>query len=79
VPRLGRMKAAFKGTYIVQLDVDAWGKKLAVAGLPSQSIPVFYALDDKGKPTGRTLGGDAWKEDVPENMAPPLDRFFHGP
>jgi hypothetical protein len=22
--------------------------------------------------------GQAWKDDVPENMAPPLDRFFHG-
>lgn len=73
-----RMKAAFKGTYVVQLDIDAWGKQLATAGLSSRSIPVFFALDDQGKPTGRTIDGGAWKEDVPANMAPPLDRFFHG-
>ncbi len=73
-----RMKAAFKGTYVVTLDVDAWGKQLAAVGLPARSIPVFYAVDDDGKPTSRKVGGDAWKEDVPANMAPPLDRFFHG-
>ena len=73
-----RMKTAFKGTYIVQLDVDAWGKKLPAAGFPSGSIPVFFAIDDAGKPTGRKIGGGAWKEDIPANMAPPLDRFFHG-
>lgn len=74
-----RMKAAFKGTYIIQLDVDRWGgAKLSAAGLSSDVIPVFYALDDEGKPTGRTISGGAWKEDVPENMAPPLDKFFHG-
>jgi thiol-disulfide isomerase/thioredoxin len=73
-----RMKAAFKGTYIVQLDIDAWGKKLPAAGFASKSIPIFFAIDDAGKSTGRKIGGEAWKEDVPENMAPPLDRFFHG-
>ncbi len=73
-----RMKAAFKGTYVVQFDIDAWGKKLPAAGFRASAIPVFFAIDDGGKPTGRTIDGGAWKEDIPENMAPPLDRFFHG-
>lgn len=74
-----RMKAAFKGTYIVQLDVDLWGpQKLSSAGLDSKVIPVFYGLDEEGKPTGKTISGGAWKEDVPDNMAPPLDKYFHG-
>ena len=73
-----RMKAAFKGTYVVQLDIDAWGKKLTAAGFHSSAIPVFFTIDDEGKPTGRTIDGGAWEEDIPENMAPPLDRFFHG-
>jgi thiol-disulfide isomerase/thioredoxin len=74
-----RMKAAFSGTHIVQLDIDAWGAtRLDGAGLPSKVIPVFYALDDEGKPTGRKIDGGAWGDDIPENMAPPLDKFFHG-
>jgi thiol-disulfide isomerase/thioredoxin len=73
-----RMQAAFKGTYIVQLEVDAWGAKLDGAGLASSVIPVLYALDDKGKPTGRKIDGGAWDDNIPENMAPPLDKFFHG-
>jgi thiol-disulfide isomerase/thioredoxin len=73
-----RMKAAFKGAYIVQIDVDAWGAKLDGTGFSSSVIPVFYALDAEGKPTGRKIDGGAWGDNIPENMAPPLDKFFHG-
>jgi thiol-disulfide isomerase/thioredoxin len=73
-----RMKAAFKGAYIVQMDVDAWGAKLDGTGFSSSVIPIFYALDEEGKPSGRKIDGGAWGDNVPENMAPPLDKFFHG-
>jgi len=73
-----RMKAAFKGAYIVQMDVDAWGSKLDGTGFSSSVIPIFYALDAEGKPSGRKIDGGAWGDNIPENMAPPLDKFFHG-
>jgi thiol-disulfide isomerase/thioredoxin len=70
-----RMKAAFKGTYIVHLDIDAWGSKLATAKLSAASIPVFFALDAAGKSTA-TISGGAWDANTPENMAPKLAKFF---
>jgi thiol-disulfide isomerase/thioredoxin len=73
-----RMKAAFKGSYVVQLDIDAWGKRLDPVGLKSGVVPIFYTLDDEGKPTGKTIDGGAWGDNIPENMAPPLDKYFHG-
>lgn len=73
-----RMQKAFAGVYLIRLDSDEWGDKLKPAGFDNSSIPVFFEIDDTGKPTGRSINGGAWGEDVPENMAPPLDGFFHG-
>ncbi len=74
-----RMKAAFKGTYIVHLDVDEWGGSLGKSGLGSSSVPIVIALDANGRGTSRTIDGGAWAENVPENMAPKLLTFFRGP
>ena len=71
-----RMREAFTGAYVIQLDSDHWGPKLEGAGLSAASIPVFYALDSNGKPTGRKVDGGAWGDNTPENMAPPLKAFF---
>src|SRR5262245_35138731 len=50
-----RMKAAFKGTYIVQLDIDAWGApRLDGAGLASAGSRAFLALVTAGSPPART-------------------------
>jgi len=73
-----RMKAAFKGSYVIELNADEWGKKLAGTGLSARVLPIFYELDDAGRPTGRKIDGGAWGDNIPENMAPPLDKFFHG-
>lgn len=73
-----RMKAAFKGAYIIQLDADDWVKNLEGTGFSAGSIPVFYEVGDDGKPTGRKIDGGAWGDNIPENMAPPLGKFFHG-
>ncbi len=74
-----QMVAAFKGTYIIRLDADEWTRKdLEGTGMAADTIPVFYALDDRGKANGRTIDGGAWGDNVPENMAPPLSDFFHG-
>lgn len=72
-----RMQSAFKGTYIVHLDVDEWGNALPKASLGVASIPRIVALDDEGKGTSRTIDGAAWEENVAANMAPPLAKFFH--
>lgn len=71
-----RMAAAFKGTYIIQIDADE-APKLDGTGFSSNVIPIFYEVGDDGKPTGRKIDGGAWGDNIPENMAPPLDRFFH--
>jgi thiol:disulfide interchange protein len=71
-----RMVDAFAGTYVVRVDVDDWAGQLAPLGLDASSIPVFFEVDDQGKPTGRKISGAAWAENIPVNMAPPLKAFF---
>lgn len=71
-----RMKEAFKGTYIIQINADE-APRLDGTGFSAGAIPVFYEVGDDGKPTGRKIDGGAWGDNIPENMAPPLDRFFH--
>lgn len=71
------MSDAFRGTYIVELDLDEWETALARAGYPVKAVPVFFQIGDGGKPTGKSLDGGAWQDDVPSQMAPPLKRFFN--
>jgi thiol:disulfide interchange protein len=73
-----RMVDAFSGTYIIQLNLDAWQDKLSGTGFNVLAIPVFFEIDSEGKPTGRTITGGAWGDNIPENMAPPLKSFFQG-
>jgi thiol-disulfide isomerase/thioredoxin len=72
------MNAAFKGTYIIVLNVDDWQDKLKGTGFVPRIIPVFYALKEDGKPSGRQITGDDWgkNKDTPERMAPALEKFF---
>jgi thiol-disulfide isomerase/thioredoxin len=70
------MMEAFRGTYIIQLDADTWGKKPAAKPFAVKAIPVLFELDKNGKPTNRKIDGGAWGEDIPKNMAPPLKKFF---
>ncbi len=70
------MQDAFAGTYIIQVDADAWKAPLQQAGFDHPAIPVFFAVDASAKPTGAKIDGGAWGEDIPVNMAPPLKRFF---
>ena len=72
-----QMVDAFKGTAIAMIDIDAADSKaLDAHGLESSAIPVFFKLDDGGKPTGEKIDGGAWGDNVPANMAPPLKAFF---
>lgn len=70
------MQDAFAGTYVIQVDADAWKAQLKQAGFDHPAIPVFFAVDASAKPTGAKIDGGAWGEDIPVNMAPPLKRFF---
>jgi thiol-disulfide isomerase/thioredoxin len=70
------MKDAFAGTYIVRIDMDAWKSQLDGAGLKTEFVPIFFALNPAGRPTGKIIHGGAWAEDIPRNMAPPLRKFF---
>jgi thiol-disulfide isomerase/thioredoxin len=70
------MKDAFKGTYIIQFNVDNWGSKAELSGFNFRYIPVFIALNDQGKPNGKSIHAGAWEENIPANMAPPLRAFF---
>ncbi|MDP2275332.1 MAG: hypothetical protein Q8K32_31590 [Archangium sp.] len=71
-----RMRDAFAGTYLISIDIDEWSQQLAGTAFDASSIPVFYELDEKAKPTGRKIDGGAWAENIPANMAPPLKAFF---
>lgn len=71
-----RMQRALRDVEVATLDVDAWVDALTPAGLSARSVPVFFILDADGRPTGASINGGSWKEDVPENMAPPLADFF---
>jgi thiol-disulfide isomerase/thioredoxin len=73
------MLDAYAGTYIIKLDVDEWGwGNSRLHDFDFDGIPVYFKLDGDGKPTGETVGGDAWGDNIPENMAPVMDKFFHG-
>jgi thiol:disulfide interchange protein len=71
-----RMIEAFRGTYIVRLDLDEWQGRLSDSGFRVPGVPMFFELGGDGRPTGKILTGAAWNEDIPENMAPPLGEFF---
>lgn len=73
-----RMIEAFEGTYIIQLNLDEWKGQLSQTDFVVPGIPMFFEIDEAGKPTGRVITGGAWGEDIPENMAPPLKSFFRG-
>jgi thiol-disulfide isomerase/thioredoxin len=73
------MLDAFKGTYIIRVDVDIWTEfEWEQVGFNLEYIPIFFRLDAEGMPTGDWIDGSAWAENIPENMAPALKLFFQG-
>lgn len=73
------MLNAYAGAYIIKLDVDEWGwSESGVQDFQFDAIPVYFKLDAEGHQTGEVIDGGAWGEDIPENIAPVLDEFFHG-
>jgi len=73
------MLNAYSGTYIIKLDVDEWGwEDGRVQDFRFDGIPVYFKLDSEGHQTGDVIDGGAWGEDIPANIAPIMDKFFHG-
>ena len=73
------MLKAYRGTYIIKLDVDEWGwNNGGFQNFRFDGIPVYFKLDSQGQQTGEVIDGGAWNEDIPENIAPVMDKFFHG-
>lgn len=71
-----QMQRAFSKVAAATFDVDKWGETLDKAGFSRGVVPVFFVIDGEGRPTGQTITGGAWGENTPENMGPPLERFF---
>lgn len=73
------MLKAYAGTYIIRMDVDEWGwGDSSLHDFDFAGIPVYFKLDAQGQPTGEVIDGNAWGDNIPENIAPPMDEFFHG-
>jgi thiol-disulfide isomerase/thioredoxin len=70
------MMDAYQGVYIIKLDVDEWG--WGVGDFKVKGIPKYFKVDEDGRPIGDVIDGGAWGDNIPENMAPPMDKFFHG-
>lgn len=70
-----KVEEAFRGTYIIHLDSDDWGNKLAAAGVAPRAIPVFFEIGEDGKSTGRRIQGGDWGTSI-ETMALKLHAFF---
>jgi thiol:disulfide interchange protein len=72
------MLNAYRETYIIKLDVDEWGwGDSRLHDFQFDGIPVYFKLDSEGRQTGEVIDGGAWGEDLPENIAPVMDEFFH--
>jgi thiol:disulfide interchange protein len=72
------MLKAYADTYIIKLDVDEWGwGDSRLHDFEFNGIPVYFKLDTQGHQTGEVVDAGAWGENIPENMAPVMDDFFH--
>jgi thiol-disulfide isomerase/thioredoxin len=72
------MLDAYDGAYIIKPDVDEWGwENSQLHDFDFDGIPVYFKLDADGNPTGQTVDGNAWGDNIPENIAPVMDKFFH--
>jgi thiol:disulfide interchange protein len=71
-----RMIEAFRGTYIMRMDIDEWKSRLGRTDYVVLGVPAFFEVGTGGEASGRSITGAAWGPDIPENMAPVLREFF---
>jgi hypothetical protein len=71
------MRDAFQWTYLIRVDIDQWDTdEIVNAGFEFEFIPIFIRINTNGSPTSDSIDGNAWGENIPETMAPPLKEFF---
>ena len=73
------MMAAYAGIYLVLLDVDEWGWGVPEAGFSVDAIPIYFRLDEFGRPSGEWIDGYAWGEDTYANIAGTMGPWFAQP
>ncbi len=67
---------ALKGTTLIMIDSDIDGKSEKIgAKYNVEAYPTFVRIDGEGELLKRT-DGNAWEENIPENMAPVLKKFM---
>lgn len=70
---------AFAGIYLIRLDIDEWSGHMSGSGFNVEVVPIFFRLDNQGKPTGDVIDGGAWGADTAENIARVMGPWFHSP
>jgi len=55
------IKADLGGVVLLRANSDVWGEDLDDLGFNAPVIPVYYALDEAGGPSGDSARGDRWK------------------
>lgn len=71
-----RMLDAYLGTYIIAVNVDDWENDISESDFAIRGVPTFYPIDSEGTPKGQKITSAEWDDDIPENMAPILKKFF---
>jgi thiol-disulfide isomerase/thioredoxin len=61
---------------LIRVDTDEFNKPLTKLGFKSPTIPAFYEIDGRGKPTSRLLHGHSWKN--ASTIAEKLPAFLLG-
>lgn len=70
------MQDAFKGTYIILINVDEWSDEIKGKYFV-RGIPTFFEINSAGEPSGKKIDSGAWEDNTPSEMAPVLNKFFH--
>jgi hypothetical protein len=79
VDEIPQMVTAFEGVYLIRLDVDEWGWGDRKLGFEVNGVPIFFRLDEQGRPTGDVIDGSAWGEDTYANIARVMGEWFQKP
>jgi thiol-disulfide isomerase/thioredoxin len=61
---------------LIRVDTDTFNKPLTKLGFESPTIPAFYEIDARGRPTARLLHGHGWKSSA--TIAKTLPAFLLG-
>jgi hypothetical protein len=72
-----RMQRALDSVYLVRVDVAEFQNDLRVQKMWEGTVPWFYKVDSAARPTD-AISADEWDENVPENIAPVLEKFAAG-